>query len=176
MLDKVLNAITDSEDYLTAISLFQAKKPMTKEETEKMLAVYARYVPGGEEPEYARACMAVDLLSGRTEEERTWFAPLELGEKTVDALFIVKTLLNRNREAAKEETQEVLETVRDEEVRLWARVLLARTALNTLAFSRDLVDIREEVTALAEFLTGCGGETLNRYVELVREARVKCRM
>lgn len=65
--------------------------------------------------------------------------------------------------------------VQDETVKLWARVLLARTALNTLAFSKELADIRAEVTALAEFLTDCGGEVLDRYAELAGEVRWKCR-
>lgn len=176
MLDKVLSSIKDSEDYLKAIRTFQDQGPMTETEVNSLLEIYARYVPGAEDPEYAKACLAVDMLSGRTEEDRACFAPLELGEKTLDALFIVKGLFHRDSVADKEETREILEMVQDGDLKLWARVLLARTALNALAWSKELADIRAEVTALAEFLTDCGGETLDRYAELAGEVRWKCKM
>ena len=80
MLDKILSTITDSSDYLAAISQFRAGASLSKREVKKLLELCAKYVPGGEDATYARACLAVDLLSGRTEEDRAYFAPLELGE------------------------------------------------------------------------------------------------
>lgn len=175
MLDKMLNTITDSSDYLAAISLFQLKKPMTKADTKRLLGIYAKYVPGADDPVYARACLAVDMLSGRTEEDRAYFAPLELGDENLDALFYIKEILNQDREITRQEAQKIVERVQDKSLDLYAQVLLARTALNVLAYNRDFVDIRDEVTALAEFLTSCGSEVLDRYGELVGEVRCKCR-
>lgn len=173
MLDRMLSVITESKDYLTAISLFTAQKPMTKKETGKLLEVYAKYVPGAEDPAYARLCMAVDLLSRQT--EREYLAPLELGENNLEALLTTKSLLEQNREVSKEEIQAMAAQVRNEELDLGVRVILARTALNIVGYSRNFVRIREEINALAGFLTDCGSEVLDRYTELVAEVRYKCR-
>lgn len=174
MLDRNLNAITDSADYLTAISLFQVKGPMKKKDVEKLLAVYARYVPGADDPTYARACLAVDLLTGSA--ERACFAPLELGEGNLGALFAAKEILERSRrEVTGEEMKAVAAQVRDESLELYARVILARTVLNTVSCTRNFAQSREEVAALADFLAGCGAETLDRYAELVADMRYNLR-
>lgn len=175
MLDKVLSAIKDSSDYLTALSLFQDGEPMTKKEAQRMLEVYAKYVPGAEEPGYARVCLAVDLLPGRTEKDRAYFAALELGEDNLDALFGLNALLAQNKEITRQELQGIAERVRDESLELYIRVILARTALNTVGYSRAFGSMRAEISALAEFLTGCGSQVLDRSTELAGEVHYKCR-
>ena len=132
-------------------------------------------MPGGEDATYARACLAVDLLSGRTEEDRAYFAPLELGEGNLNALFAAQSLLERNKEVSKEEIQAIAALVQDETLDLYARVVLARTALNIVGYSRNFVRIRAEINTLADFLTGCGSEVLDKYIDLVTEMRYKCR-
>ena len=91
MLEQFLPAIKDPGDYLTALSLFKADAPLTAEEAEKLLAVYARYLPETDDPEYCRVCLAADLLPGRTDSAD--FAALELGEAALSALFSARDII-----------------------------------------------------------------------------------
>lgn len=170
MLDRNLSAITDSADYLTAISLFQVKGTMKKKDVEKLLAVYAKYIPGADDPTYAKVCLAVDFMAAGA--ELSCFAPLELGDRNLDALFAARDILNASgRGVKKEELEAVMAQVRDESLELYARVILARIALNTVSCGGSFARSREAISDLADFLTGCGAETLDRYAELAADLR-----
>lgn len=175
MLEQFLPAIKDPADYITALSLFKVDAPLTAEEAEKLLAIYAKYQPEIDDPDYLRLCLAADLLPGRTEEDMADFAPLGLGEKNLDAIFAAKKMVTGTEDLEGEKAARIVEQVQDETVSLPARVLLARVALDYMAASRDCASMREQIAALAGFLTGCGTETLDRYTTLVGEVKVKCR-
>ena len=175
MLEQFLPAIKDPGDYLTALSLFKADAPLTAEEAEKLLAVYARYLPEAEDPQYLKICLAADLLPGREREDAADFAPLELGEATLDALFAAKMVAAGKTDLTAQRAEEIVATVQNEEAAMAARVLLARLALDAMSASRDFALLREQVTGLARFLTGCGTELLDRYTVLAGEVRIKCR-
>ena len=175
MLEQFLPAIKDPGDYLTALSLFKADAPLTAEEAEKLLAVYARYLPEAEDPQYLKICLAADLLPGREREDAADFAPLELGEATLDALFAAKMVAAGKTDLTVQRAEEIVAAVQNEEAAMAARVLLARLALDAMSASRDFALLREQVTGLARFLTGCGTELLDRYTVLAGEVRIKCR-
>lgn len=175
MLERFLPVIKDPADYITALSLFRVDAPLTAEEAERLLAVYAKYLPDTEDPDYCKVCLAADLLPGRTGEDRAAFAPLELGDETLDALFEVKSVASGREDVAGERAERIVQIVRDGRVALPVRILLARAALDNMAASRDIAALREQVAALAQFLTGCGEETLERYTALVGEVKLKCR-
>ena len=175
MLEQFLPAIKDPGDYLTALSLFKADAPLTAEEAEKLLAVYARYLPEAEDPQYLKICLAADLLPGREREDAADFAPLELGEATLDALFAAKMVAAGKTDLTAQRAEEIVATVQNEEAAMTTRVLLARLALDAMSASRDFALLRQQVTELAKFLTGCGTELLDRYTVLAGEVRIKCR-
>ncbi len=74
-----------------------------------------------------------------------------------------------------EQAQNAAALAADEALSVPVRVLLARIALDEMADSRLFVDLRPQIAALAEFLTGCGAEVLERYTPLAREVKTKCR-
>ena len=175
MLEQFLPAIKDPGDYLTALSLFKADAPLTREEAEKLLAVYARYLPEAEDPQYLKICLAADLLPGREREDAADFAPLELGEATLDALFAARMVAAGKTDLTAQRAEEIVAMVQNEDAAMAARVLLARLALDAMSASRDFALLRQQVTELAKFLTGCGTELLDRYTVLAGEVRIKCR-
>ena len=175
MLEQFLPAIKDPGDYLTALSLFKADAPLTAEEAEKLLAVYARYLPEAEDPQYLKICLAADLLPGREREDAADFAPLELGEATLDALFAARMVAAGKTDLTAQRAEEIVAMVQNEDAAMAARVLLARLALDAMSASRDFALLRRQVTELAKFLTGCGTELLDRYTVLAGEVRIKCR-
>lgn len=175
MLEQFLPAIKDPGDYLTALSLFKADAPLTQEEAEKLLAVYARYLPEAEDPQYLKICLAADLLPGREREDAADFAPLELGEATLDALFAARIVAAGKTDLTVQRAEEIVATVQNEDAAMAARVLLARLALDAMSASRDFALLRQQVTELAKFLTSCGTELLDRYTVLAGEVRIKCR-
>ena len=175
MLEQFLPAIKDPGDYLTALSLFKADAPLTAEEAEKLLAVYARYLPEAEDPQYLKICLAADLLPGREREDAADFAPLELGEATLDALFAARMVAAGKTDLTAQRAEEIVAMVQNEDAAMAARVLLARLALDAMSASRDFALLRQQVTELAKFLTGCGTELLDRYTVLAGEVRIKCR-
>ena len=175
MLEQFLPAIKDPGDYLTALSLFKADAPLTAEEAEKLLAVYARYLPEAEDPQYLKICLAADLLPGREREDAADFAPLELGEATLDALFAAKMVAAGKTDLTVQRAEEIAAVVRNGDAAMAARVLLARLALDAMSASREYVSLRGQIAELAAFLTGIGTQTLDRYTALVGEVRLKCR-
>ena len=175
MLEQFLPAIKDPGDYLTALSLFKADAPLTREEAEKLLAVYARYLPEAEDPQYLKICLAADLLPGREREDAADFAPLELGEATLDALFAAKMVAAGKTDLTVQRAEEIAAVVRNGDAAMAARVLLARLALDAMSASREYVSLRGQIAELAAFLTGIGTQTLDRYTALVGEVRLKCR-
>lgn len=175
MLEQFLPAIKDPGDYLTALSLFKADAPLTAEEAKKLLAVYAKYLPDVEDPQYLKICLAADLLPGREREDAADFAPLELGEATLDALFAARMVAAGKTDLTAQRAEEIVAMVQNEDAAMAARVLLARLALDAMSASRDFALLRQQVTELAKFLTGCGTELLDRYTVLAGEVRIKCR-
>lgn len=173
MLEQFLPAIKEPSDYLTALSLFKVDVPLTGEEAEKLLAVYDKYLPETSDPEYCKICLAADLLPGR--EDAADFATLKLGEATIAALLEARDVITGRVETDADRASHIVEAVGNEEVALPVRVLLARGALDVMAGSRDVASLHTEITALAEFLSGCGTEVLDRYTPLVGEVRMKCR-
>lgn len=173
MLEQFLPAVKDPGDYLTALSLFKAGQPLTSEEAENLLAVYAKYLPETDDPEYCKICLAADLLPGR--EDPADFDALELGEATVAALLEARDIIAGKVELGADRAKGIADMVKNEAVLLPVRVLLARGALDIMAGSKDVASLRGEIAVLAEFLTGCGTEVLDRYTPLVGEVRIKCR-
>ncbi len=173
MLEQFLPTIKDPGDYLTALSLFKVDAPLTGEEAGKLLEVYAKYLPETDDPEYCRICLAADLLPGR--EDPADFAALELGDATVAALLETSGIIAGKAEVDGGRAKHIAEIVKGEAASLPARVLLARAALDVMAGARDVASLRGEIAVLAEFLTDCGTEVLDRYTPLVGEVRMKCR-
>lgn len=174
MIDQILPIITDSADYMTALSFFQEGSPLTKAVVDRLLPVYEKYLEAESDPDYAKMCFAVDLLPGRTRADAADFAALELGDRTLDALFFARELSKGRAELPVETADAVAKWIRDDSVSLPVRVLLARSALNTMAGALNFVEIQDQVRAAAEFLTGVGAERLDRYTALAREVRMKC--
>ncbi len=175
MLEQFLPAIKDPADYIAALSIFKMDAPLTGEEATTLLALYAKYLPGVEDPEYLKVCLAVDLLPGRDEANREDFAALELKDGELNALFTARDIAAWRKDMTPELAGAVLGTVTDEALALPVRVLLARAALDAAAGSRNFAAMREQIASLAAFLTGVGTEALDRYTALVGEVRLKCR-
>ena len=173
MLEQFLPVIKDPGDYLTALSMFKVGQPLTDEEAEKLLTVYAKYLPEMDDSDYCKICLAADLLPGR--EDGADFAALELGEATVAALLKARDDIAGKVEIDADRARHIVETVENKAVALPARVLLARGALDIMAGSKDVAALRGEIAALAKFLTDCGTEILDLYTPLVGEVRIKCR-
>lgn len=175
MLEQFLPTIKDPADYIAALSLFKVKEPLTKEDADSLLAIYTKYLPDADDPAYLKICIAVDLLPGRGVEDKADFAALGLKDGELDALFTAKDIVSGAKAITAEFAAGILKQARDEALPLPVRVLLARTVLDAAASSRDFASMREQIAGLAEFLTGCGSETLDRYTVLVGEVRIKCK-
>ncbi len=175
MLEQFLPTIKDPADYITALSLFKVKEPLTKDDADSLLAVYGKYLLNVDDPVYLKVCLAVDLLPGRSEADRADFAALELKDGELDALFTAKDIVSGAKEMTAEFAAGILKQAADETLSLPIRVLLARTALDAAAASRNFASMREQIAGLAAFLTGCGSETLDRYTVLAGEVRFKCK-
>lgn len=176
MLEQVLPIIRDPAEYIAALSLFRLEAPLTKEEADRLLEIYTKYLDQAEDPGYARLCLAVDLLPGRGRETREDFASLGLEAEELETLFIVKELLMGEKEMTAERAKGARTAVEDEQLGMAYRILLARVALDLMATSGDYMAMREEIKALAAFLTGCGEELLDKYTILIGEVRMKCRI
>lgn len=174
MLDKFLPEIKDTEDYLAVLSLFRMNGPLGKEEAEKLLDIYARYLEAGDDPAYIKVCLAVDMLPGRTMDNAADFEALDLGDGDLRALFAARGLIYKKMEAEARDVLDAVEQIHSDTLSMPVKVLLARTALDAVAASRNFAAMREQAAALAEFLTGCGTEILDRYTGLAGEVRMKC--
>lgn len=174
MMDRIMPIITDSADYITALSLLKAEAPLSKEEIDKLLALYAKYLDGADDTDYMKLCLAVDLLPGRTRADAADFAALELGDQTLNTLFTARDWSTGIIEVQIETARDIAERVSNSEISLPARVLLARLALDSMAGALNFLEIQAQVRVLAEFLTGVGPETLDRYTAMAREVRMKC--
>lgn len=175
MIEKLLPIISDPEDYISALALFKAEPPLTGEEADRLRAIYEKYYPIPGEPEFAAVCVAVDLLPGRTEADKAVFAPLKLGENNLHALFLAKGILSGKHDPTVESAGEIVALVQGEKLNMAVRVLLARAALDMLSGAGNYVELYQQIISLAEFLTGCGPEVLDRYTILVGEVRSKCK-
>ena len=114
------------------------------------------------------------MLSGGLPAPRTEPGGLGLLDGELEALFTAASI-TRGDGLTVEQAQNAAALAADEALSVPVRVLLARIALDEMADSRLFVDLRPQIAALAEFLTGCGAEVLERYTPLAREVKTKCR-
>ncbi len=175
MIDRILPVIHDTGDYLTALSLYKADAPLTKEEADKLVAIYQKYDEGLEDAALAKLCIALDLLPGRTEEDAADFYGLELPVADLNVLFQVKDIISGQLELTAGNANQVVEVVKSGKLTRPVDIILARTALDVMAGAWNFGGLREQTQALAEFLSGLGTEELDKYSTIVEEARIKCR-
>lgn len=173
MIGKLLPVIRDSADYITALSLFKADAPLNTEDAGKLVGIYQQYGESVEDSALAKLYLALDLLPGRTAENAADFAGLELPEDDLNALFLAKDISGG--ELKGETADQVVETVTGGELTRPVDIILARTALDIMADSRDFGGLREQTQALAGYLASVGAEEMEKYSEIVEEARIKCR-
>ena len=173
MIERILPAINNAEDYLSALSLFKADAALDSEEAEKLTSLYVKYSDQVSDLGYAKLCLAVDLLPGRTRENAADFAALELGED-LNVLFDTQELLN-GVELTAEQAGSVTEQVTDGSASEAVKAVLARVGLDVMTRAVNFSELQEPVRVLAAFLTGLGTEKLDKYTVLVREVYQKCR-
>lgn len=80
MIDHILPVIKEPADYITALSLYRAD-PLTAAGAGKLLEILAKYqgVDGaGEDMEYLKLCLAVDLLLGGAGQTQKHLGPWNL--------------------------------------------------------------------------------------------------
>lgn len=172
MIEYILPVIKDAEDYISALSLLKADAPLTSEEVNALLSMYAKYSDKSIDQGYAKLCVAVDLLPGRSREDAADFAALELGDD-LDALFSAQELLH-GQELTTEQAEAVAAQVTGSSASKAARAMLARVALDVMAGAYNFSELQGTVRALAAFLTDLGPETLDEYTVLVMEVKAKC--
>ena len=173
MIEHILSDIKDAGNYITALSLFKADAPLTAEETDKLLSLYAKYSDKIADRGFAKLCVAVDLLPGRSRENVADFAALELGDD-LNILFAAKELL-RSQDMTAETAQALVAQVTGGTASETARSVLARIALDVMTGMRNFGELLGPVQTLAAFLTSLGAETLDKYTVLVSEVKTKCR-
>lgn len=173
MIEYILPAIKDAGDYISALSLFKAEVPLTNEEADTLLSLYAKYSDKITDPSYAKLCLAIDLLPGRGREDAAGFAALELGED-LEALFSAQELL-LGQELTASQAEAVAAQVTDGGASEAAKAVLARIALDAMTGAHNFSELQGPVRALAAFLTGLGAETLDKYTVLVSEVKTRCK-
>lgn len=173
MIEYILPAIKDVGDYISALSLFKADVPLTGEEADTLLSLYAKYSDKITDPSYAKLCVAVDLLPGRSREDTADFTALELGDD-LNALFSAQELL-LGQEVTAEQAEAVASQVTDGAASEAAKTVLARVALDVMTGAHNFSELQGPVRALAAFLTGLGAETLDKYTVLVAEVKTRCK-
>ena len=174
MIEYILPTIKDPADYITALSLFKADAPLTAEEADKLLSLYAKYSDKITDRGFAKLCVAVDLLPGRSRENNVAdFAALELGDD-LDALFLARDLLH-GLELTAEQAQSAADWVVNSGASEAAKAVLARVGLDVMTGARNFSELQGPVRVLAAFLTGLGAETLDKYTVLVSEVKLRCR-
>lgn len=173
MIEYILPTIKDPADYITALSLFKEEEPLSAEEADALLSLYAKYSDKITDKSYAKLCLAVDLLPGRTRENAADFAALELGVD-LEALFSAQELL-RGQELTVEQAEAVAAQVTGGSASEAARAVLARAALDVMTGAYNFSELQGPVRALAAFLTGLGPETLDKYTVLASEVKLRCR-
>lgn len=175
MLDRFLPMVKDPADYLTALSLFKTGSALSTEEADKLLAVYAKYLPDSEDQDYMKLCLAADILPGRSSQDRGLFAALGLSEAELDALFLCRDLVIEDVELSDSYAGDVVRQALDETVMLPLRIMVARIALDRMVASEAYADLHGQISDLAAFLTACGAEAMEKYGPLIREVKLKCR-
>ncbi len=175
MIEYILPAIIDSEDYISALAVFKTGAGLEAEEVRKLLSLYTKYSDQVNDPEAAKLCLALDLLPGRTREDAADFAALELPKDDLEALFLMRELMTGRKELTGEIADTIVAVVTEGVLTRPVDILLARAALDAISGSRDFSGLREQAAALAAFLTGLGPEVVDRYSVLLGEVRMKCR-
>ena len=177
MIDHILPVIKEPADYITALSLYRAD-PLTAAGAGKLLEILAKYqgVDGaGEDMEYLKLCLAVDLLLGGRGTDTEACGALELSGATLDALLEAWGLALGWERFSIGDASRIWEQVQSGGASQPARVLLARLALDSMAGAPNFVELQEPIRGLAGFLTDTGPDILARYAALVGEVRLKCR-
>ena len=173
MIEQFFPVIRDAESYIAALSVVDPNGSFTDEQVEKILEVYARYMPGLEQ--YAlKCCFATDLLPEHSRDDAV-FALLDLTEADLDGLFLVKNIVEESQSLSDGVLRNAVDFVQSDDLSEPVRVLLARIALNAAALSREFLTMRDAITSLSQFLIGCGENVLDRYTDLIVGVWLKCR-
>lgn len=175
MIEYILPEIKDTDDYLTALSLFRIGEPLTNAEAASLINIYQKYEPQADNAARAKLYIALDMMPGRTADDEADFVGLNLPPQDLSGLFLVKKILTGNQELTDGIADSVVEAVQSGGLTRPLDILLARVALDSIAGARDFGGLREQAQALAEFLTGVGTEEMDRYSVIVEEAKIKCR-
>lgn len=173
MIEHILSDIKDAGDYLSAMTLFKADEPLTRAEVDSLLSLYTKYSDKIPDRDYAKLCLAVDLLPGRSRENAADFDALDLGDD-LNVLFSAKELM-RSQDITAKAAKAVAAQVTGGGASEAARTVLARIALDVMTGVYNFSELQGPVRVLAAFLTGLGAETLDKYTILVSEVKTKCR-
>lgn len=174
MLDRILSDIPNAEDYVTALSLYNHPVPLTTEQVDALLDLYLNNVKDVDDRDYAKFFLAVDLMPECTEDDGTELNAVGLTEPDRAALFRLREIVS-GPEWTQEDAQAVVDIVQSGTLSEPMQVAMARAALDSVVRAYNFLDLRVQITALAEFLIGCGVEKLDKYTVLVREVYQKCR-
>lgn len=177
MIEKIMPDLKDAGEYTTALAMFR-ETPLTGEETDRLLKIYADFQPErGEDTDFLKLCLAADLLAEHPSADAGFFAALELSGAALAALFTAQKILTTGWIMESGDTAALaVEQVLDESACLPSRVLLARVALDVMIGARNFADIQAQIRTLAAFLSSLDTETLDRYTTLVTEVRTRCGM
>lgn len=173
MIEYILPVIKDAEDYISALSLFKADVPLTNDEADALLSLYAKYSDKIIDRDYGKLCLAVDLLPGRGREDADDFAALELGDD-LEALFSAQELLC-GQDLTLNRAETVVAQVTEGKAGDGVKIVLARVALDVMTGAHNFSELQGPVRMLAAFLTGLGAETLDKYTILVSEVKTRCK-
>lgn len=173
MIEQFLPVIRDAESYIAALSVVDPNGSFTDEQVEKLLEVYARYMPGLDQ--YAlKCCFAADLLPEHSRDDAV-FAPLGLNEADLDGLFLVKNIVEESQSLSDGVLSNAVNFVQSDDLSEPVRVLLARVTLNAAVLSREFLTMRDAIKSLSQFLIGCGEDVLERYTDLIVGVWLRCR-
>lgn len=172
MIEKILPAIRDGADYIKALTLFRAQAPADAAE---LVGIYTKYAQGIENAATAAIYVAVDLLPGRGEDDTEDFTALGLSSADIDAMFRAKVIATGQNALSQADVDSVVATISGN-VSEPLKALLARLTLDALVSQDDLGDFSEQVSVLADYLTGLGDEKMDEYTSLVSEVRMKFRV
>lgn len=169
MIEKIIPSLKNAEDYQAAMYVLRDGTPLTKEEADKLAALYQKYGP--EDPELARLFVALDMMPGRGREDAGYFAGLELPEGELEALFLIKDIASAQEMPDEEEVNRILGHIGKYNTPV--NLLVARTLLNRISGQWNFGGMWRQASELAEVLAGC--PDLEKYAVLMMEVQKKCR-
>lgn len=176
MIERILPNINDPADYIDALALLKADTIPATEEWDGLLALYTKYLPEEDsgDRDYVILCLALDLMIANGNAEKADFDGRRLSKYDLDALFWVWELVGVKEDVDLPKAKAVTELAQEGQLSETARILLARTALDAMAASRNYLDMRAQIAEMAEILTGSDTARLDRCTRLLREVRYKC--